>query len=72
MKKTNKKQKINQAVSAVISEYRKGSPQTDPLGMYRGITREETVRSGINLQNAPSIPKKEKEEERPTQDADDL
>ena len=72
MKNANKKQKINQAVSAVVSEYRKGSPQTDSLGMYTGITREESVGSRIDVQNAPNVPKKEKEEERPTQDADDL
>lgn len=72
MKRTNKKQKINQAVSAVISEYRKGSPQTDPLGMYTGITREESLNSSVNIQNLPNNPTLPPEKENPTQDADDL
>ena len=71
MKNTNKKQKIDKAINAVINEYRKGSSQNDPLGMYTGITVEESVNPKPGTQNSiyNSLVKKE---EQPTQDADDL
>ena len=67
MKKTKKSEKISKAVNAVINEYRKGSPKSDPLGMYTGITESETLQA-----TSSTSPISTPDDERPTQDADDL
>lgn len=71
----NKKQaaEVNKVVNGVIEEYRKGSPETDPLGMYTGLsmTSENSASQGhynsVTENGAPNP-----EDKRPTQDADDL
>ncbi len=72
MKKTKKSERISKAVNAVINEYRKGSPKTDPLGMYTGITRPETVQPISATSAVRTDPTSIPDDERPTQDADDL
>ncbi len=73
MKNKKKIQKISRVVNGVIEEYRKGSPDTDPLGMYTGVSKvsDECVTQG---QYAATGKRRnvEPEEEIPTQDADDL
>ena len=72
MKKTKKSDKISKTVNAVINEYRKGSPKCDPLGMYTGITESETVGAVLNSPSASTVPASVSDDNRPTQDADDL
>ncbi len=73
MKNKKKEQRINQVVNGVIEEYRKGSPETDPLGMYTGISKvsDECVTQGQYAATG-NHREVEPEEEIPTQDADDL
>lgn len=63
---------ISNVVNGVIEEYRKGSPETDPLGMYTGIAKisDGSVSTGQYAPSSPSSISPEKEV--PTQDADDL
>ena len=63
---------ITSVVNGVVEEYRKGSPETDPMGMYTGVakTSDESVSCGHYTPGTPVKPAPE--EEKPTQDADDL
>ena len=72
MKKTKKSEKISKAVNAVISEYRKGSPEADPLGMYTGITEPQATAAIPASRAVNTPPSSIPDEQRPTQDADDL
>lgn len=73
MKNKKKAAKVAKVVGGVIEEYRKGSPETDPFGMYTGVAKSDDscISMGHYTPAANSVSSPAEEEE-PVQDADDL